>query len=253
MSEKQILPVWATVRQSYGWVRRHPRLLALPMALLFIAQVLQETLAARLLPDAWGKIAATFLLFLVDGAFSVGLFRTIIIDEVRRGFAFLRWGFEFWRYLKTVLIATLGILLIGAALLLGVGSKLSADDLHSGKLILIGVIVALPTLYLAARLLLAFPAAALGRDKVFTLGWRASKGNGLRLAAVLLLTTAIPTLIDALLDSPFAVSPDSTLSFLTALVSSAVEVLDSALITAAMALSYRILAPAPIPDGEPAP
>jgi hypothetical protein len=247
------LPVWTTVKQSYGWVRHHPRLLALPMAVLFGAQFLQETLSARLLPDAWGKIGAAFLLMVVDGAFCVGLHRTIILDEVRGGFAFLRWGFEFWRYLKTILIATLAVLILGVAVLLGVGSKLSADDLHSGKLILICIILALPALYLLSRVLLAFPAAALGQDKVFFFSWRISKGNELRLLAIIGLATAIPTVMEGLLESPLSASGNETLSLLAALGSSAVEVLDAALVTAALSLTYRMLVPAPASNAETAP
>lgn len=241
------LPVWVTVKQSYGWVRHHPRLLALPMALLFAAQFLQETLSAKLLPDAWGKIGSALLLFVVDGAFCVGLHRTVILNEVRGGFAFMRWGFEFWRYLKIVLIATLGIIIIGVVVLFGVGSKLTADDLHSGKLILIGLVAAVPALYLLARLLMAFPAAALGRDKVFGLSWRVSKGNELRLLAVICLTTALPTVIGSLLESPLAASSNETLAILAALASSAVEVLDAALVTTALSFSYRLLVPEATP------
>jgi hypothetical protein len=74
------LPVWESAKQSYGFVRHHPRLLALPMTLLFLAEFLQESLSDRLLPDAWARFASTILLLLVDSAFTVGLLRTMIID-----------------------------------------------------------------------------------------------------------------------------------------------------------------------------
>lgn len=243
------LPVLATVKQSYGWIRHHPRLLALPMAVLFAVEFLQSLSSIRHTPDAWSKIAATILLMLVDGAFSVGLFRTIILDEVREGFAFLRWGFEFWRYLKTVLIATLGVLFLGLAVLLVAGAKFGDADLQSWRVILIGGLASLPAIYVAARLFLAFPAAALGRDKVFRLSWRATEGNALRLLAALFLTTLAPTLIGGLLD--LAAAANGPLALPATLLSSAVEVLDTAVITASLALSYRTLAPAPSPEDHP--
>lgn len=244
-----MLPVWATVTQSYGWVRHHLRLLALPMAVLFAAQCLQEILAVKLAPDAWSKIAATFLLLIIDGAFSVGLFRTLILDEVRSGFAFLRWGFELWRYLKTMLIATIGIVILGFAVLLAAGAQFKSADFQSWRVILIGGVAALPLIYVAARLLFAFPAAALGQDKLFRLSWKISKGNALRLLAALILTTLPPTLIEALLD--FTAATNGPLALPAALLSSAIEVLDTALITTALSLSYRLLAPAPVPADPP--
>lgn len=243
-----MLPIWTTVKQSYGWVWDRLRLLALPMAALFAVQFLQEILSIRLAPDSWMKIAATFLLLVVDGAFSVGLFRTVIIDEVRGGFAFLRWGFELWRYLKTVLIATIGALILGLALLVA-GAKFGSADFHSWKVILIGAIAALPLLYLAARLLFAFPAAALGQDKVFRLAWRASAGNALRLLAVLVLTTLLPTVLEGLLD--FAAASTGPLAFPAAFVSSVIETLDTALVTVSLSLSYRLLIGSRGPTDQP--
>src|SRR5579859_7492159 len=147
LARSDMLPIWTTVKRSYEWVRDHLRLLALPMAALFAVQFLQEILSIRMAPDAWAKIAATFLLLIVDGAFSVGLFRTVILDEVRGGLAFLRWGFELWRYLKTVLIATIGVLILGFAVLMAAGAGFRDADFHSWKVILIGAIAALPALY----------------------------------------------------------------------------------------------------------
>ena len=244
-----MLPIWTTVKQSYGWVRDHLRLLALPMAVLFAVQFLQEILSIRLAPDSWMKIAATFLLLIVDGAFSVGLFRTVILGEIRGGLAFLRWGFELWRYLKTVLIATIGALILGLALLLVAGAKFGSADFHSWKVILIGAIAALPVLYLAARLLFAFPAAALGQDKVFRLAWRTSAGNALRLLAVLVLTTLLPTVLEGLLD--FAAASTGPLAFPAAFVSSVIETLDTALVTVSLSLSYRLLVGPPNPTDQP--
>jgi len=244
-----MLPIPTTVKQSYGWVREHLRLLALPMAMLLAVQFLQEILSLRLAPDAWSKIAATFLLLLVDGAFSVGLFRAVILGEMRPGFAFLRWGFELWRYLKTVLIATIGVVILGLAVLLAAGAAFGKTDFQSWKMIVPGVLCALPALYVAARLFLAFPAAALGKDRVFRLAWRLSKGNALRLLAVLVLTTLIPTLAETVLDLTAASA--GPLAFIAALLSSAIEVLDTALITTALSLSYRTLAPPPSPEDPP--
>lgn len=244
-----MLPIWTTVKQSYGWVRDHLRLLALPMAALFAVQLLQEILSLRLPPDAWPRIAATFLLLIVDGAFSVGLFHAVILDEARGGLGFLRWGFELWRYLKTVLIATIGVVILGLAVMMLAGASFRDLDFQSWKIILIGVIAALPVLYLAARLLFAFPAAALGKDKVFRLSWKISKGTALRLLATLFLTTLLPTLVESLLD--LAAASAGPLAMPAALISSAIEVLDTALITTALSLSYRLLAPAPIREDPP--
>jgi hypothetical protein len=229
------------VTQSYRWIRDHRRLLALPMALLIATEFLQESLSARLLPDAWEKILSAVVLALVDGAFCVGLHRTIILDDVRPGFAFLRWGFELWRYLKTGLIATLGVILIGAAVLLPLGAVMGGVDFKPEKLILVVGITALPILYLAARLFLALPAAALGRDKVFALAWRASKGNALRIFAILILTVFIPAVISGLLEVPASWSKNETLAAVCSLLSSALDVLGTALSTAALSFSYRML------------
>jgi hypothetical protein len=239
------LPVWATAKQSYGFVRQHPRLLAVPMTLLFLAEFLQEALSDKLLPDAWGRFAATFLLLLIDSAFTVGLLRTVILDEGRPGFRFLRWDFYFWRYLKTVLLATVCVMLIGLAALFAAGAIFPDQILHSGAAAVAGGVAAIPALYLAARLVLAFAGAALGQDKTFRLSWRITRSNGWRLLAVFFLAAVPPSVISVPLTY---LAP----GLLSTAIGSAVDTWGTAVFTAAIALSYRTLAPATGPSGAEA-
>jgi len=240
------LPVWETAKQSYGFVRHHPRLLAVPMALLFMAEFLQEAASDQLRPDAWMRIASTILLLLVDSAFTVGLLRTIILDEVLSGFRFLRWDFYLWRYLKTVLIATILIMLAGVAALFAAGALIPDEMLHSGMAAIAAAIAAFPLVYLAARLVLGFSAAALGQDRAFRLSWRITRSNGWRLLAVFFLAAVPPSLISLpirfLLPGLFSTAG-----------SSAVETVGTAIFTATLALSYRTLAPASDSSGAEAP
>jgi hypothetical protein len=140
-----------------------------------------------------------------------------------------------------VLIATVIVMLGGMAALFAAGAVFSDQMLHSGMAAIAAVIAAIPLLYLAARLVLAFAGASLGEDKAFRLSWRITRSNGWRLLAVFFLTAVPPSAISL----PIRYLLPGILSVAG---SSLVETIGTAIFTAAIAVSYRALAPASEPS-----
>lgn len=211
--KRKTLPVWAVVARSYGYVWRNRGLLAPPLGLLLASLLIIGLIA-------WGVKMATAdqppyvqlpitlfwsmpILALIT-SFSVGLHRAVLLDEIREGIAFMRWDGYWWNYVKACLIALLvGIILVlgfTAALVLPLGgvNALALLMLHRLEAYGFFFLIFLVALFLWIKVGLAFPAAAMGYRYVFSLSWRLTDGNLLRLFAALLLVHlpfALPGLV----------------------------------------------------------
>jgi hypothetical protein len=185
------LPVWAVVRRSYSYVWEHRTLFGAPLLLVFLIQLVERLYIQQAVFAAASTRTALFEqsspASLVALAFSmsvvVGIHRTVLLDDVRSGFGFLRWDRNLLSYFVTSLI--LGFALISAGVLLAVVL------LRLFGALAIYPVVAVVVLVIAAltlRLMLALPAAALGDDDRLRFSWKATEGNWLRLAAAAFLT-----------------------------------------------------------------
>ena len=209
------LPVWAVVRRSYGYVWRHRALLALPLGLLLVAQMVVPLISLGVMAASrrMGLVHILFdicwswLALLLTLSFTVGLHRTVLLDEMREGAAFLRFDRYLWNSVKTALLAllaaaTLSLIFIAALVLpLGTGNLMVLFLLHPFAACGLLLPAWLAASYVGLRISLAFPAAALGYRSVFFLSWRISQGNVLRLFATALLVY-LPFLLPGLLLLP---------------------------------------------------
>jgi len=207
------LPVWALTKRSYGFVWNHARLLAVPLLLVLAVQIGAGFVAGLTVAGIvamvgrWAlllNLAWSLLIAMVTMSFIVGLHRTVLLDEVRPGAAFLRWDSNLWNYLKTCLwtmvIGLAAAVAIGLALFVIFGtSNLMSAFLFKKTIVMGGFSLAfIPGLLLSLKIALAFPAAALGHDDVFNLSWRLTTGNLLRLLAAFLLVS-LPFLLASIL------------------------------------------------------
>ncbi len=203
------LPVWAVVTRSYAYVWERRELLALPLLLLFAVRLAASIYIQRAdlgAPDASpdARLLAfviNILVTLVSMSAAVGLHRTVLLNEIRRGIAFFRWDGNLLRYIGTgLLLAVIGVLLaiifILVVTILGMAAGLVSAPERRGILAFFSSIAAILVLgALFLRFMLALPAAALGveKDRLGT-SWRATFGNWLRLFAVAFLT-ALPLIV----------------------------------------------------------
>ncbi len=204
------LPVWLVVTRSYGFVWEERREFVLPIAVIallslaYSAFVPEQHMPPGRLPSAellLGfalRFGMALLLALTSMSFVVGVHRAVLLDEFRRGIASFHWDRNLLRYFGTSLaLGVIGVLCFTAVgLVLLVALRLAAG---SGITVGLGLVVA----YLAAgvlllRLVLALPAAAIGRQDRLTLSWRSTRGHLLRLLAICLLTW-LPFLVVGLL------------------------------------------------------
>lgn len=196
------LPVWAVVKRSYGYVWRNRGLLALP---LLITLALQLAVGALALWVTALTIDLSFLIQLpmnfvwailtiaVAMSYTVGLYRTVLLDERREGIAFLRWDRYLWNYAKACLFALLvcvtlmAVFTAALVLPLGIGNALMLLMMHGLPMYAFLLLLFLVILFVWLKFGLAFSAAALGYRGVFSLSWRLTEGNLLRLLVTFLL------------------------------------------------------------------
>lgn len=155
--------------------------------------------------DASSSVLLLVPLLFVTAILAVRSHRVFLLgsDSVD-GIAPLSWSVHETRFLLATLslgLAFLGLMLL-AGLLLGSFGMRPGGALNAGT-----ILIALPAMYLVARLLPALPAVAIGEEAGLSAAWRkawaATRGNGTRVLAVCLLT---PLAIKVLLEL-FAASP----------------------------------------------
>ena len=187
------LPVWAVVRRSYSYVWEHRTLFGVPLLLVFLIQLVERVYIQQTM-FAGGSTQIALLeqsslvtLNLVALAFSmsvvVGTHRTVLLDDVRSGFGFLRWDRHLLSYFGTSLILGFTLIFVGVLIAIVLLSVFGVRAFFPAV-----AVVALVVVALALRLMLALPAAALGDDDRLRFSWKATEGNWLRLAAAAILT-----------------------------------------------------------------
>lgn len=253
--ERKKLPVWAVVKRSYGYVWQQRRLLATPLLLVLAAQIvlglisfgISAATAPLSLAHILFNLGAGLVTMILLMSFTVGLHRSVLLDEIREGASFLRRDRYLWNYVKACLIALLvGIVLeavFAAALILplGIGNFMMLFMLHPLAVYALGVLMWLAGLCVAVRLGLAFPAAALGYRSVFSLAWRISAHNGLRLLATLLLAD-LPFLLSAgLLTAASALSGNLVVMLCVALLDLLLGAATISVIAVALSLNFFFL------------
>lgn len=118
-----------------------------------------------------------------DLALMAGLMRTMYLGEARAGMLLFYWGRDLCRSLVVVLKLMLYFIFISALLMVvGISLIVLLAGRHAILLLaLSGLALAVAAFFVFGRLLLAVPAAAIGRRACLSLSWHATKGNVLRL------------------------------------------------------------------------
>lgn len=247
----EALPVWAVVKRSYGYVWRNRTLLALPLGLTLALQIaillLSQWVAAMTSRLSFFlqvpiNIGWSILTLAVAMAFTVGLHRTVLLDETREGIAFLRWDRYLWNYAKAslaallVCIALLALFTAALVLPLGIGNALMLVMMHGLPMYVFLLLLVLVSLFVWLKVGLAFPAAALGYRSVFSLSWRLTEGNLPRLFATLLLVY-LPFLLLNFLPLP----PVDPFGLVWALLKALLGMVSLTLLTVATSLNFFFL------------
>jgi len=263
------LPVWAVVKRSYAYVWERRTLLAVPLLLVFAAQcagglyirAIMPADAAAHLDFSWiGPVyAVAFALLVFSISAIVGIHRTVLLDEIRPGLRFLRWDTNLLRYIGTWLLLLLiaFLLTVILALLAGIvaiaagaraaGGAAPNPGLH--VVIVAGIAIALGFVFL--RFMLALPAAALGEKDRLGVSWKATRGNVLRLVAVVVLTFLPFAVVSGLLATPTihhvrmamrgVIEAQTKAPVAMIFISSIVKSVDLAVLTVMLSLSYDVL------------
>ena len=254
--EKRRLPVLATVKESYRYIRRNFDLLAVPTLLLCLAEWAISYLSIQNTSRStfWQGLAPFWPIIgsLIDISFIVGLHRAIILGEVRGGPAFFRFDRYLFRYAIATILFSL-VLLATAITVVGLSRNLLADlrSMPAWQFLALGV-VALPVLYLMVRVTLAFAAAAVGARHIFRLSWRATSGTDtLRLFAVIALVLMPLIVLAAVLFTPLFVAAGLNGANIAATADSlpfigidgVLETAITVVMTVAVSLSYQKLVP----------
>lgn len=246
------LPVRATARETYRYIRQNLGLLAAPALLLFAVEYTGDWLMKDRMDLQYLWMIAENI---IDSSFVVGLYRAAITGEKRGMLAFFPWNRPLWRYLLTGVKLSMLLVILAMLLIWAAHGYLAA--LHSRPIWQAALLLALilPPAYLCLRMSLAFPAATIGEERLFRLSWRLMRGNSGRMLVVALLTQ-IPVLIAALLlligVALISIGHASWQSPLNSALGDLTEMVSTVVMTVAIGLSYRTLAPAPEPD-RPAP
>ncbi|HMA48485.1 MAG TPA: hypothetical protein VKP60_01965 [Magnetospirillaceae bacterium] len=266
IEEKRLLPVLSVAGRSYSYVWDHRGLLLPPLAVVFLIEYV-VAFGSELAKGT--PTASTFLSVLAIAiagivglmTFAVGLHRTILARDVKTGIAFLRVDGHLrsyaWAWFKIFCVAILCAV---------IGALVAALTLHKvNNLAGIGfsvVAVVIPMLFLLPRFALALPAAALGEGSSLRQAWRLTRGNWLRIIAVLVLAILPFTLLGLLLELPtlaaaamsklvpnMAGALDS-LKYVLVGFSAALRAISTAVLTVTLSLSYAALARPPADTSE---
>jgi len=244
--ERKKLPVWGTVRATYRYIGDHLGLLILPTFLFLVFQLGASSVAWTRLSPVWGLLTA-----IVGFSFAVGIHRTILAGETRGGAHFFHWDRYLWAYTKLSMAVGFAVLvLVFAALWFGRNLVLNWLT-QPGKLLLLIMPAFLLATWLTSRLGLAFPAAALGRDRVLARSWQGTRGNSLRIIATGILTLLPVMLVAWLMFLPVLTVPglanagDQTRTGLFAagalIAQAALKALSTLILTAEVSITYRVL------------
>ncbi len=255
------LPVWAVVKRSYGYVWDHRILLAIPLLLVFVVNLVSgiylRNLATTEAPPPQGVVWLTGIAVIVFSmTVVVGIHRTVLLDEARPGVGFLRLDGNLLRYIGAwlllmvlgILFAVITLLLVMIAAMVGGLAKPQSNG-PAIALATLAIIFAVGALFL--RFMLALPAAAVGSQDGLGVSWTATRGNWLRLLAAVILTLlpfiiidillVIPTMRDAaaMLRAGVQKPIEQPLGLLVA--TALIKSIDLAVLTVMLSLSYDVL------------
>jgi hypothetical protein len=259
------LPVWAVVKRSYGYVWDHRVLLAVPLLLVFVVNLGSGIYAQRWVVQAGGPqfvpkgliTLSSFAVIAFSMTVIVGIHRTVLLDETRRGIGFLRLDGNLLRYIGTwimlMLLAVLfAVILLLALIVVGFATGLIKQRAASEAWILlagIGVAFILGILFL--RFMLALPAAAVGSADGLGVSWSATRGNWMRLLGTVILTSlpfiaidillAVPAMQDAMSSLRAGVQKPIEQPIFILVASSLIKAIDLAVLTVMLSLSYDVL------------
>jgi hypothetical protein len=209
------LPIDVVIKRSFLYAWESRAVLAAPYAIYVIVTVL-----ADLLLGESAKSANSLRVYLLTGveevfamAFAVGIHRFTLLHEVHAGIRFFRWDRHFLQYLLTALVLFL-LLVVAAFPAIGIagGAAGPAGSGLAGASALFGLAFMVTAALILSRMALALPSAALGDGTSFRTIWDMTRGNGLRLLAVSVMTVLPFMAIQAGLISllPAADSPAAT-------------------------------------------
>ena len=252
------LPVLSVAGRSYSYVWDHRGLLLPPLAVVFAIEYVvalgSELAKGTATTSTFISVFAIAIAGIVGlMTFAVGLHRTILARDVRTGIAFLRvdshlrsYGWAWFKiFCMTILCAMIG----------GIGVALTLRNVNNlGQLGLSAGLIALPILVLLPRFALALPAAALGEGSSIRQAWRLTRGNWLRIIAVLVLAILPFTILGLLLELPTLAAaamsklvPNmagalESLKYVLVGFSAALRAISTAVLTVTLSLSYAALA-----------
>lgn len=261
IEEKRLLPVLSVAGRSYSYVWDYRRLLTPPLAVVFL---IEYAVAVAAQPgDGKPSLGGSLILLGVAIAgivglmtFAVGLHRTILLRDVRRGVAFLRWDGHLrsyaWAWVKIFVVAFFCALAGALLVLLTLRNVNSLSDVGLSL-----TAVGLPVGLLLPRVALALPSAALGQGSSIRRAWRTTRGNWLRMISVLVLATLpfwilgllleLPTLAAAAMGKlvPSMAAALVSLKYVLVGFSAALRAVSTAVLTVTLSLSYGALAMPP--------
>jgi hypothetical protein len=239
----QRLPVLHITARSYAFLWQEWRILVLPvLSLALMMWVIPEPSSIDL-GDWFTILIALAPTALFMPALEVGLFRRLVLDEPRRHLALfcLTKALVTYSIVGVKLFLWLVLACLPALVLL---ANFYFDDLDGnarGSMVTAiwpGLLIGAGALLLAFRLAPILPAAATGAPIGFRQAWILTKGNGLRMVAIVALT-AIP---------PMAVS-----AILPAQLSAILQALAVPVRVVGLAISYRLLTAPAAQASSPAP
>ena len=256
--DQRSLPILSVAGRSYSYVWDHRGLLIPPLAVVFLIEYAVSVAAELVKGSPSFSTILSVLGVSIAGivglmTFAVGLHRAILLSDVRRGVAFLRWDTHLrsyaWAWVKIFLVAILFALLGALAMAVILRNANNVRDVA-----LTVAAMALPLLLLLPRFALALPAAALGSGSSIRQAWRTTHGNWLQLIAVLVLAILPFTLLGLLLELPtigaavmsklvpnMAAALDS-LKYVLLGFNAALRAVSTAVLTVTLSLSYGALA-----------
>ncbi|MBX6323553.1 MAG: hypothetical protein IRY94_17170 [Rhodospirillaceae bacterium] len=241
------LPVLATVRDAFRllWALRDDflRLATIPVALTLLVNLLGFGMGAAA-PGSFQSFLLSVPVILLTTLFSVGWLRVLLLpeDRTRRDFG-LRWTRRHTQFLWRSLVLVLGALLVlMIAEVLGMGVERAAPgDEPAGVIAILPVgLATLAAAYVALRLSLVFPAAAIDHEYGFARSWRDTRHCGVALTVVSAILVGLSLLAANIVGLVAAVSGFQSLAPMTTmLVLCVIEYLLTATSLAALSIAFQ--------------
>jgi hypothetical protein len=184
-SSSRRVPIWTVFERGFGFIWSQKGLLVGPFLMALFFQILFVVIRPHFLQlgaeysyAVW--VASLVMSLLVPLLYAVGVHRTILLGERKRGILFFPLGrcvieytiVMFVFYVLWVIFATPTEVLLGL-------SRLASNFLNPVKQVLCFVIF--------GRLLLAIPSAAVGIKNGFLRSWQLTKNNLFRMAIIFVL------------------------------------------------------------------